>query len=60
MSDPTLEVCFVWNRSRKAFEGSEIPADIILDDLEKCGERKPDLIVEVAHPTITKKVLNSS
>ncbi len=58
LSDPGLELCFVWNRSREAFNGSEIPASAIVEDLEKCGERKPDLIVEVAHPSITKKVFN--
>ena len=39
------------------FDGSsEIPADAVLDDLAKCAERNPDVIVEVAHPSITKQV----
>ena len=39
------------------FDGSnEIPAKAVLDDLSKCAERNPDVIVEVAHPSITKQV----
>ena len=55
------EVCsrfsFVWNRTKSVFDGSnEIPAKAVLDDLSKCAERNPDVIVEVAHPSITKQV----
>ena len=54
---PELELAFVWNRSKEAFEGFE-ERNLILEDLENCEERRPDLIVEVAHPTITQKVPN--
>ena len=48
---------FVWNRTKSVFEdSSEIPAGAVLDDLSKCAERNPDVIVEVAHPSITKQV----
>ncbi len=51
-----LELAFVWNRSKEAFSGSNIPKELLLEKLEDCSEKKPDLIVEVAHPTITANV----
>ena len=57
LEDTNLELAFVWNRTRETLEqSSEVPKDKILQDIAKCGEFKPDLIVEVAHPTITKQV----
>ena len=51
----------MWNRTKSVFDESpEIPAGAVLDDLSKCGERRPDVIVEVAHPSITKQVRRSS
>ena len=48
---------FVWNRTKSVFaDSSEIPASAVLEDLSKCAERSPDVIVEVAHPSITKEV----
>ena len=41
-------------------DSPEIPPGAVLDDLSKCGERRPDVIVEVAHPSITKQVRRSS
>ena len=57
LEDPTLELAFVWNRTKETLESSDIPKNLILDDLKKCGDFKPDLIVEVAHPKITNEVL---
>ncbi|XP_055328522.1 aspartate dehydrogenase domain-containing protein-like isoform X2 [Paramacrobiotus metropolitanus] len=50
-----LELVFIWNRTRDVLVNAEIPETLILDDLDNVGSRKCDLIVEVAHPDITKK-----
>lgn len=47
-----FEVCFVWNRSEDKLKG--LPQDIILKDLEDFSKRNADLIIEVAHISITK------
>jgi predicted dinucleotide-utilizing enzyme len=46
-----LAVAFVHNRSRHRIEA--VPPALILDELSEFGTRKPDLIVECAHPDIT-------
>ncbi len=46
-----MEVAFVWNRAPE--RTSELPEDIVLDDLANFAERKADLILELAHPAIT-------
>ena len=55
-----MELAFVWNRTKTVFEEennlSKLPKNLILDDLEDCGKTHPDLIVEVAHPIVVKKV----
>ena len=51
-----LELAFVWNRSKESLQCSEINKEHILENLEKCASRKPDLIVEVAHPIVVEKV----
>lgn len=50
---PELELAFVWNRSPAALEG--FPKDLVLQDLKDFKERNVDLIVEVAHPDITRQ-----
>ncbi|XP_072026436.1 aspartate dehydrogenase domain-containing protein-like [Amphiura filiformis] len=47
-----LEVAFVWNRTSETLKG-KVPDEYILKDLADFAERKPDLIVEVAHPVIS-------
>lgn len=59
LDHPGLELAFVWNRSKEAFEeeaGGEKVEKFVLEDLDRCAESKPDLIVEVAHPSIVQKV----
>ena len=51
-----LELAFVWNRSKETLLSSEIDKEHILENLEECASRKPDLIVEVAHPVVVEKV----
>lgn len=51
--NPKLELCFVWNRSTDKLYNSSIPDELILSDLTKFASYSPDLIVEVAHPSIT-------
>jgi aspartate dehydrogenase len=47
-----LEVAFVWNRTRDKL--TDIPKDLVLDDLADFAAREPDLIVEASHPDITR------
>lgn len=49
-----LELAFVWNRTKSAFDQS-IDSKHILEHLEQCPERKPDLIVEVSHPLVVQQ-----
>ena len=51
-----LELAFVWNRSKSAFEGSGLDPNLILENLEDCDKKNADLIVEVSHPIIVEKV----
>uniref|UniRef100_T1J5E0 Aspartate dehydrogenase domain-containing protein n=1 Tax=Strigamia maritima TaxID=126957 RepID=T1J5E0_STRMM len=52
--NPNFELVFVWNRNPEALIG-KIPSSLILRNLENLNTRKPDLIVEVAHPYISSK-----
>ncbi len=47
-----LEVAFVWNRSADKLAG--VPAELALADLARFADAAPDLIVESAHPEITR------
>ncbi|MGZ3410235.1 MAG: aspartate dehydrogenase domain-containing protein [Xanthobacteraceae bacterium] len=47
-----LEVAFVWNRSRDRL--ADIPSNIIIDDLRDFSSARPDIIVESAHPDISR------
>ena len=49
---PEVEIRFVYNRSRDALSG--LSEEIILDDPEAAGQYGCDLIVEMAHPSITE------
>ena len=46
-----LELVWVWNRSPVA----DLPQHLVLNDLSQCDKGAPDLIVEVAHPDVTKE-----
>ena len=51
--NPEIEVVWVWNRSLEALQ--ELPEELHLNNLDNVGDKaKVDLIVEVAHPSITK------
>lgn len=50
--DLGLDVAFVWNRSPDRL--AVVPADLRLDDLDRFADRDPGLIVELAHPAITR------
>lgn len=54
LDDASLELAFVWNRSKEAFTG-KVESKYILDDLSNVAERSPDIIIEVAHPCISKE-----
>lgn len=47
-----LAPAFIWNRSPERLEG--LPETLVLDDLDRFAERNADLIVEVAHPQVTR------
>ena len=49
-------MAFVWNRSKESLLCSEIEKKYVLENLEECATRNPDLIVEVAHPVVVEKV----
>jgi predicted dinucleotide-utilizing enzyme len=48
-----LAPAFVWNRSPDRL--ADIPETLVLDDLAQAAERRADLIVELAHPEITRE-----
>jgi predicted dinucleotide-utilizing enzyme len=48
-----LQVAFVANRSAGKLD--DVPGDMILPDLTRAAERRPDLVVECAHPDISMK-----
>ncbi|XP_075459333.1 aspartate dehydrogenase domain-containing protein isoform X2 [Ascaphus truei] len=48
-----LELAFVWNRSMEKMDGKVAP-HLQLHDLSEFAKRHADLIVEVAHPCITR------
>ncbi len=50
--DAGLAPAFVWNRTPDRLAG--LPESLVLDDLSRAGERNADLIVEVAHPDVTR------
>jgi len=47
-----LELAFVWNRTINLVK-QDFPPEIVLENLEQFSARHADLIVEVAHPSIT-------
>eukprot|EP01120_Amphizonella_sp_Union-15-10_P003646 TRINITY_DN14053_c0_g1_i1.p1 TRINITY_DN14053_c0_g1~~TRINITY_DN14053_c0_g1_i1.p1 ORF type:complete len:282 (-),score=45.24 TRINITY_DN14053_c0_g1_i1:82-927(-) len=52
----THELAFIWNRDfTKVSSSTFIPKELQLQDLSDFRSKKPDLIVEVAHPSITQK-----
>ncbi|XP_069057104.1 aspartate dehydrogenase domain-containing protein isoform X1 [Pleurodeles waltl] len=53
-SQSHFELVFVWNRDLKKMDG-KVPAQLQLHDLSDFKDRGADLIVEVAHPCITRE-----
>jgi len=52
LKHPDLELAWVWNRTELK---GRVDEKYILKDLASCGTGDPDVIVEVAHPDITKQ-----
>ncbi|KAK3084549.1 hypothetical protein FSP39_015202 [Pinctada imbricata] len=51
---PDLELAFVWNRTTSSLD--QFPnKDLIITDLSEIKDREVDLIVEVAHPDVTRR-----
>ena len=55
-----LELAFVWNRSIEILRKKGIDSEYIIENLEDCRSKSPDLIVEVAHPVVVEKVYKYS
>ena len=53
LNEPSLEVVFVWNRTKDVLR---TVGGLALENLEDFAQREPDLVVEVAHPSITARV----
>jgi len=51
---PAMELAWVWNRSQQPLQG-KVDSSLVLEDLSECDRNSPDIIVEVAHPDITRK-----
>src|SRR5215471_17221855 len=47
-----LEIAFVWNRSTDKL--ANVPNTLVLDDLADFARHAPDLIVEAAHPDVSR------
>jgi len=52
---PEFEIAFVWNRTKHVLIDCNVAPSLVLDKLENIFELEVDLIVEVAHPSITHK-----
>ena len=50
-NEADMEIAFVWNRSSDAI--SDLPRELVLDDLNSFADYHPDLILELAHPAIS-------
>eukprot|EP00729_Bicosta_minor_P003488 gene3488-30246_t len=48
-----LELAFVWNRSKSKITDAGIDSKYVIDNLSEVASKSPDLIIEVAHPSIT-------
>ncbi|GBO14719.1 Putative L-aspartate dehydrogenase, partial [Araneus ventricosus] len=48
-----FELAFVWNRTKAALEEC-IDSCLILENIGDFKSRTPDIVVEVAHPSVTK------
>ncbi len=55
--DLGLDVAFVNNRSPERLEN--VPRDIVLDDLSDFATRTPDMVIEMAHPSISATYANA-
>ena len=54
LKSETLELAFVWNRTKSVLDG-QVEQKYILSDLKDFENRQADLVVEVAHPSVTKE-----
>lgn len=50
---PVVQVAFVWNRTPSKLDG-EVPAELVCTNLDDFAKFGADVIVEVAHPSITR------
>jgi predicted dinucleotide-utilizing enzyme len=51
--EPGLSLAFVWNRSPARVSG--LAPELVLRDLAQASARNADLIVELAHPSVTRR-----
>ena len=48
-----LEVAFVADASAERLQS--VPGDLVLEDLSEAASRRPDLVLEMAHPDVTRR-----
>lgn len=48
-----FEIAFIWNRSAPPL--SQLPQELVLQKIEDFRTHQPDLVIEVAHPNVTKQ-----
>lgn len=48
-----FETAFIWNRTESAL--AQLPQELILQKIEDFRVHQPDLVIEVAHPDVTKQ-----
>jgi len=53
LRQPDLTLAFVWNRTKETLTG-KVHHQYIIQDIQQISHRDVDLIVEVAHPSITQ------
>lgn len=51
VADPEFDIAFVWNRSPDRLAG--LPEALVLENLDEFAGRCPDLVIEMAHPSVT-------
>ena len=52
-NDLSYKIVFVWNRTVEKL--GDIPPELVLADLDNFADFSPDLIIEVAHSSITEQ-----
>jgi len=52
-ANKNLEIAFIYDIVQEKLK--DVERELVLDDLNRFSEKKPDLVIEMAHPEITRK-----